>query len=95
MVYKWKDETSYSRTNKERTPSTWKITLEEIGYDIIVTRHIYYKDTWLLSCRKIDIDMCNLKTNDIEEAKQKALQIVEERLNELVEKALNEIENLK
>ena len=94
MKNEWKDITTYSQRDTERIPRTWKLTLEEINYEIIVTRHIYYEDTWLLTCRKANIDMLDLKTDDIEEAKEKALKLIYNYLNEFIDKFLKEIRNI-
>lgn len=95
MKLNWRDITSYSQTNIERIPRTWELRLAELNYRVIVSRHIYYENTWLLTCKSIDIEHFDLETDDVDEAKNKALGIVENRLNELLEKIMRQCEILK
>lgn len=88
MRLNWKDISTYSKKDRDKLPKTWELKLEELNYRVIVTRHIYYKDTWLLNCRDIGIEHFDLKTDDIDEAKNKALKIIENHLNDLVKKIL-------
>lgn len=95
MILKWRDITSYSQGDNERIPKTWELRLEELNYRVIVSRHIYYENTWLLTCRNIDIEHFDLETDDIDEAKNKALKIVENHLNKLLEKVMRQCDILK
>lgn len=74
--YKWADITTYSRGDKERTPRVLSLNLMEFNCEIIVRRHIYFPDTWVLSCKSIGVDKRELTTNDLEEAKNKAIELV-------------------
>lgn len=49
-------------------------------FRISVHRHINDKDTWFVSCGRIEMDTVSLDTNDLEEAKLKALYTVIEKL---------------
>lgn len=70
----WKDATSYSRNDSERIPTVWELELGE--YTIMVHRHIYYKDTWLLTCREMGVDKINLNTDAIEKAQTIAIKSI-------------------
>lgn len=63
---KVKDITTYSRDEKDRKPRI--IELEVCGIKFKVHRHIYYPDTWLLSCNELNIDKEDMKTDDLNEA---------------------------
>lgn len=45
----WKDISSFSQSDKDRTPRTWRA---KFGlFDLILTRHIHYDaDAWVASC---------------------------------------------
>lgn len=93
MIYKWKDITTYMRGEKERVPKTWGLFLQELGYKVVVTRHIYAENTWILRCQKADIEFLDLETDDIDEAKEKAITIIKNYLNELLLRVQKEIQN--
>lgn len=95
MKLNWIDITSYKKGDTERIPKTWELKLEELRYRVIVTRHIYYENTWLLTCREANIELHDLKTDNVEEAKYKALKIVENYLNDLIEKISRQCEIIK
>ena len=45
----WKDETSFSKSDKDHTPRTWCAKFG--GFSLILTRHIHYTpDEWVASC---------------------------------------------
>lgn len=72
---KWRDETSFSRHEADRTPKTW--TLEAAPLKLVVHRHLHYPGSWLVSVRGMDsIDMRPLKAKDSEAAKVEAVGIV-------------------
>lgn len=95
MKLNWKDVTSYRRGDIERVPRTWELKLEELKYKVIVTRHINYENTWLLTFREANIELRDLETDDVEEAKNKAIEIVENYLNDLIKRALKQCEIIK
>lgn len=95
MKLNWRDVTSYKQGDTERVPRTWELKLEELKYKVIVTRHIYYENTWLLTFREANIELRDLETDDVEEAKNKALEIVKNYLNDLIERALKQCEIIK
>lgn len=73
----WKDVMSYKRDDTSRVPHAveWRPKLAaEIR--LVVTRHIQYKNTWLMLCPAIGVTShYDLKTDDLEEAKAKALHL--------------------
>lgn len=93
MINEWKDITAYMQGEKERTPRTWELRLQELGYKVIVTRHLYAENTWIFKCREANIEFLDLETDNIEEAKEKAITIIKKHLNELLLKVQNEIRN--
>lgn len=95
MKLNWRDVTSYRQGDTERVPRTWELKLEELKYKVIVTRHRHYENTWLLTFREANIELRDLETDDVEEAKNKALEIVENYLNDLIERALKQCEIIK
>ncbi len=79
-MLKWKDESSYSKNDKERIPNVLSTKIE--GFNIKIHRHIHYPDTWLLSCYKLDIEKKDLYTNDFNEATKKAIQYIISKLED-------------
>jgi len=70
-VPEWKDITSFSQGEKDRTPRTWQIQVGRVR--VVVTRHIHYSPTaWLLRCENFGIEEV-LASSDIEDAKKEAL----------------------
>ena len=92
----WKDITTYSHGDRVRTPRVWEL---DFGNRILLTvhRHIYYEDTWLMSGRIYGaevINMIDLHTNDVEQAKAKAKIEFRKRLayyKEIIETAMSEL----
>ena len=74
--YKWTDITTYSHGDKERVPRVLSLDFKGLNCNVKVHRHIYCPDTWLLSCKSVGIDMCDLVTGNLEEAKNKAIELV-------------------
>lgn len=75
----WKDESSYSRSDEHpHTPTTW--TIESPDLKIVVTRHIHFPGTWVLQCAAASFHHWDLKTNDVDTARAKALRLVRDRL---------------
>ncbi len=80
----WKDTSSYSRGEKDRTPNSWSL---KVGiFDLIVHHHIYYEPSqWLASCSPYVFDNRELKSKDIKKAKAEALKLLKGLLNEAIE----------
>jgi hypothetical protein len=81
----WKDTSSYSRSDTDRTPRTWRMTLKRLSF--VVTRHRdYAPDEWVFRCHELGLE-AKLKSKGQEEAKQEALRImrrvIKETLDEL------------
>lgn len=85
----WKNVTQYSRGDKERKATTYRITSGSISI-VITCDHIHYKPQWIMHCRVLGIDTkpLGLSGEDkLEEAKGKAIRIVNAAIGELVEDA--------
>lgn len=90
----WKDITSYSQRDKERIPRVLECKLAP-NISVTIHRHIYYGNEWLLSCKFLGYDCFQLGTEDIENAKTKALVRVRDKLaemNNLIAEAILSIE---
>lgn len=90
----WKDITSYSQRDKERIPRVWECKLAP-NISVTVHKHIYYGNAWLLSCEFLGYDCFQLGTEDIENAKTKALVRVRDglaKMNNLIAEAILSIE---
>lgn len=88
----YKDITTYSRNEKEKKPRV--LENNSNGVKFKVHKHIYYGNEWLLSCDELDIDKRDLNTEDIEEAKEKAIIEMVISLGKVIqkyEKAIKEI----
>lgn len=72
----WQDETTYGRGQRGNiAPRTWGLTLA--GIQIIVTQHIKYGNQWTLYCPVLDYKTNKgLGTEDVEEAKDRAVRII-------------------
>ena len=86
---KWEDITTYSRGCQERIPRIWQCPLSK-NYKLTVHRHVYYENTWFVTVHETDIDAIDLHTDDLTEAKAKAVNILIDFLN----KKKNEIEDV-
>jgi hypothetical protein len=70
----WKDVSSYSRDDKDRTPVSWQLKVGSMA--VVVTRYIYAaKDEWTLSCPPF-YNHKVLQSKDIDEAKSEAIAMV-------------------
>lgn len=82
---KWTDATNYSRTDKERTQTSWQI--DHRGMRIFITKkHLHYPGEWIMHCKEIGIQNSplGLKSDaDPEEAKKKALIAIKRRSNRI------------
>jgi hypothetical protein len=71
---KWTDASSYSRDDKERTPTAWH--LDVFPLTVSVHRHTYYEPTvWLLTAEPFAFRRV-LESTDADAAKAEALAIV-------------------
>ena len=89
-MIQWKDSTSYSQSEKERTPRTWKAEIK--GYEVIVTRIVHCPDSWFLRCRDFGIDSRELRSKDAVYAKHEAVLIFKMKLLEKIEKMQEALE---
>jgi hypothetical protein len=79
----WRDETTYSRDDKDRNPSIWNLYAGNLK--ITVHRHIHYApDIWLLSCSDF-YDKYELPDKDVEKAKKRAISLVSEKVEKMYE----------
>lgn len=67
----YKDITTYSQRDTNKSPRI--LENETNGVKFTVHKHIYYGDEWLLTCRELGVENRILNTEDIEEAKEKAI----------------------
>lgn len=75
---KWKDETSFSRGETDRTPKTWVLKIGTLR--LVVTRHIHFKPyEWVTTCNPF-FDNRRLSSMEVDDAKTEALEIVREYL---------------
>jgi hypothetical protein len=83
----WKDVTSYSQRDKEKIPRTLELRkLSPFNTRLVISRHIHYPDTWLVSCKGTDIDNVDLHTDNVEEAKQKAIDCIMNYASRMLDK---------
>ena len=71
----WKDITSYSRNDVDRTPSTF----EKVSGNLrvcISNGHINYRPNWIMHCYDLGINTKPLKANTFDEAKKEAIDYV-------------------
>lgn len=90
----WKDITSYSQRDKERIPRVLECKLAN-NIAVTVHKHIYCGNEWLLSCTFLGYNCIQLETEDIENAKIKALVRVRDglaKINNLIAEAILSIE---
>ncbi len=67
----YKDITTHSQREKDRSPRI--LENETNGIKFTVHKHIYYGSEWLLTCRELGAENIALNTEDMEEAKEKAI----------------------
>jgi hypothetical protein len=91
----WRDITSYRKGEVDRVPRTLELKkLSPFNTSLTISRHIYYPDTWLVSCNGTSIDNINLHTNDIEEAKRLGIEYMIKYANDMLDKWNNVINAL-
>jgi len=80
MQVVWEDITTYSRTDKERIPSTWELKLPS-GLRICITNgHIHYRGTWVFHCHALGFNTIALKATSKEQAEKQSIEIVSNRV---------------
>lgn len=89
----YKDITTYSRNDVKREIRV--LENEANGIKFMVHKHIDYGNEWLLSCYELNISNVPLKTEDMNEAKEKALVEMAKFFNKMVQKYKKAIEELK
>ena len=67
----YKDITTHSQRDTDRKRRI--LENETNGVKFTVHKHIYYGDEWLLTCRELGVENRTLNTEDMEEAKEKAI----------------------
>lgn len=83
---KWKDKSSFSRDDQERTPNCFEARFG--GFKLVVHHHIYYpKDQWLATCHPELFTRRELQSKDLAEAQREAISMLRAEL----EKAWKEI----
>ena len=71
---KWKDNTFYSRDDKERISSVWNYSIG--GIVICIHKHIHYaKDQWLLTCTPF-YNKFELPQDNIDDLKELAIKLI-------------------
>lgn len=89
----YKDITTHSRNDVK---SEIRVLENEVnGIKFMVHKHIDYGNEWLLSCYELNISNVSLETEDMNEAKEKALVEMAEFFNKMVQKYKKAIEELK
>lgn len=67
----YKDITTYKQGDKEKEP---RILEKEVnGIKFTAHKHLYHGDKWFLTCRELNVEKRDLHTEDMEEAKEKAI----------------------
>lgn len=81
----WKDISSYSRYDKDRTPHTWELRIGTVK--LCVTRHVDCNpDEWMVQCSQTTFNMRVLKAKDTEDAKTEALALLHREIREVFRK---------
>lgn len=88
MKKQWKDCSTFSRMDKERIPSTWKLKVGNVS--ICVHRHIHYPGKWLLSC-DLFFNNRELKPEGIEQAKCQAVAMVQVELQKAIDDIIDDV----
>lgn len=80
-MLKWKDMTSYSRSDTVRVPRVWEA---DLGVCRIVVHRLHgVSDVWFLSCRELRIDSVALGSITVEQAQHEGLVYVRETVHRL------------
>jgi hypothetical protein len=74
----WKDETSYSRGDKERVPTTFAAICGPLKL-VVTSGHVHYPGRWVARCHLFDTKP--LKATSREEAQAEVVQLAREWVN--------------
>lgn len=78
----WRDSTSYSQSDKIRTPKSWVCSIGEV--DIYITcAHIHYQPGWAFSCKALNIPAQWLHASTREEAADESFNFVRSYIERL------------
>lgn len=78
---KWKDVTTYSRSDKERKPSAWALKIGKLRITV-VRNHIYFRGQWVMHCSPFyNTHPLNVETK--EQAQEKAMSLVIDEINKI------------
>lgn len=86
---KWKDVTSFGRSDTDRTPRIWELTNNEIR--ILLHRHRDYPGDWRMSCYDLGMENYGLHAEDLGAAKKEAVRKVIAQCLKIVESLKEEI----
>lgn len=78
----WKDETTYSRSDKNRIPRVLQLAVGTLG---IVIHKIVHCEGWYLTVYGLNIDSYCLDVKTVEEAKNKGLEVAMAKIEDLEE----------
>ncbi|MDT8718187.1 hypothetical protein IAI10_16090 [Clostridium sp. 19966] len=79
----WIDGTSYGKGERGVIqPRVLKTKIENVS--ITVHKHIDYGNTWLLTCRDLNIEKEILQTENFEKAQEKAFSIIVNKIENLI-----------
>lgn len=67
----YKDITTHDKRDTDIKPRV--LENETNGVKFTVHKHIYYGDEWLLTCKELGVETRRLHTEDMNEAKEKAI----------------------
>lgn len=81
-MIEWKDASSYSKSDTDRTPHTWQVKAGNLRLSVF--RHRYYPGKWLLNCNPW-FDTTELDGVDIDAAKAEAVERVRASAQEIVD----------
>lgn len=74
MMQHWKDISSFSSGEKDRTPKTWSC-ITGSSLRLVVTRHIDAPGRWVVRCEPY-FNFKTLDSLDVEDAKVEAVKLV-------------------
>jgi hypothetical protein len=83
-VITWKDVSSFSRGETDRTPKQWEATVGRFRLRVYRSRD-YGQDTWLAYCVPNVFSDIVLRSSDIDEAKQEVVDILRGVVDEAIE----------
>lgn len=82
----WKDETTYSRSDKQRVPTVWAIRFKGFRV-VVVNKHRLVPGKWVMHCSALSIDTLDLGVESIqpkEIAQDLAIRHIKTRLGSMV-----------